>query len=73
MPAVAQDQGHNGRKVQESWAGLGSGDGPLSVRARPTSLKHDCNRRATSTGGECRVNVRAKSSMTLEPLPAQRA
>ena len=27
-----------------------SGDGPLSVRVHPSSLKHDCDRRATSSG-----------------------
>ena len=31
-----------------------SGDGPLSVRARPSSLKHDRDRRATSTGESAR-------------------
>ena len=49
-------------------AGLRSGDGPLSVRARPSNLKHDCDRRTTSTGGRCLVNVHAKSRLTLEPL-----
>ena len=31
-------------------AGLISGDGPLSVRVRPSSLKRDRDRRTTSTG-----------------------
>ena len=31
-------------------AGLSSGDGPLSVRVRPSSLKRDSDRGATSTG-----------------------
>jgi hypothetical protein len=31
-------------------AGLRSGDGPRSVRARPSSIKRDCGRRTTSTG-----------------------
>ena len=31
-------------------AGLRSGDGPLSVRARPSGLKRDCDRRTTSGG-----------------------
>lgn len=31
-------------------AGLISGDGPLSVRVRPSSLKGDLDRRTTSTG-----------------------
>ena len=34
---------------------LRSGDGPLSVRARPSSIKRDCDRRATSTGERCLV------------------
>ena len=42
-------------------AGLRSWDGPLSVRVRPSSLKRDCNRRTTSAGGKCLVNVHAKS------------
>ena len=42
-------------------AGLGSGDGPLSVRARPSCLKRDCDRRTTSIWGKCLVNVHAKS------------
>ena len=48
-------------------AGLRSGDGPLSIRVRPSSLKHDCDRRTTSTGERCLVNVHAKSRLTLEP------
>ena len=54
---------------QETWHGkAGSGDGPLSVPARPSSLKHDCDRRATSTGGKFLVKVHAKSRLTPEPL-----
>ena len=49
-------------------AGLSSGDGPLSIRVRPSSLKRDCDRRTTSTGEKSRVNVHAKSRLTLEPL-----
>jgi len=49
-------------------AELRSGDGPLSVRVRPSSPKRDCARRATSTGGKAPVNVHAKSRLTLEPL-----
>ena len=49
-------------------AGLRSGDGPLSVRVRPSSLKRDCDPRTTSTGEKCLVNVHAKSRLTLEPL-----
>jgi hypothetical protein len=39
--------GNEGARVL---ARLRSGDGPLSVRVRPSSLKRDCDRRATSTG-----------------------
>ena len=45
-------------------AGLRAGDGPLSVRARPSSLKRDCDRRTMSTGGKCRVYAHAKSRLT---------
>jgi hypothetical protein len=45
-------------------AGLRSGDGPLSIRARPSSIKRDCDRRATSTGEKRPVNVHAKSRLT---------
>ena len=38
-----------GARVQP---GLRSGDGPLSVRTRPSRLKRDCARRATNTGGK---------------------
>jgi hypothetical protein len=51
-----------GARVQP---GLRSGDGPLSVRARPSRLKRDCARRATSTGGKCLVN--ASREVTLDP------
>jgi hypothetical protein len=54
-------------------AGLRSGDGPLSVRVRPSSLKRDRDRRATSTGAKCLVNVHAKSHLTLEPLRTLRS
>jgi len=47
-------------------AGLKSGDGPLSVRARPSSLKLDLARRTPSTGGKCLVNVHATSRLTPE-------
>ena len=49
-------------------AGLSSGDGPLSVRVRPSSFKRDSDRRTTSTSGNCLVNVHAKSRLTLESL-----
>jgi hypothetical protein len=41
--------------------------GPLSVRARPSSLKRDCDRRTTSTGETCLVNVYATSRLIPEP------
>ena len=54
-------------------AGLGSGDGPLSVRVRPSSIKRDCDRRTTSTGEQCLVDVHAKSRLILEPLRTLRS
>ena len=54
-------------------AGLRSGEGPLSVRARPSSIKRDCDRRATSTGEKRLVNVHAKSCLTPEPLRTLRS
>jgi hypothetical protein len=46
---------------------LQSGDGLMSVRVRPSSLKRDFDRRATSTGGKFLVNVHhAKSRLILE-------
>jgi hypothetical protein len=54
-------------------AWLTSGDGPLSVRIRPSSLKRDRDRSATSTGGRCLVYVHAKSRLTLEPLRTLRS
>ena len=56
-------------KVQEFWFGPGSGDGPLRIRVRPSSLKRDRDRRApvqASTGKTCLVTVHAKSRLTLE-------
>jgi hypothetical protein len=50
-----------------------SGDDPLSVRVRPSSLKRDYDRRATSTGERCLVNVHAKSHLTPEPLRTLRS
>jgi hypothetical protein len=47
---------------------LRSGDDPLSVGVRPSSLKRDGDRRTTSTGEKCLVYVHAKSRLTLEPL-----
>ncbi len=38
----------------------------LSVRVRPSGLKRDCGRRATSTGRRCLVNVHAKSRLIPE-------
>jgi len=69
LAATAVDTQAKGARVV---SGLRSGDGPLSVRARPSSIKYDCHRRATSTGKRCLANVRAKSRMTPEPLRALR-
>jgi hypothetical protein len=64
-------------RIRRSWrrvegakglVGLRSGDGPLSVRARPSGLKRNCDRRTTSTGGMCPVDVHAKSRLTPECL-----
>ena len=63
---MAHDDG-NGEGAK-ALTGLRSGDGPLSVRVRPSSLKHDCDRRATSTSEKHRVTVHAKSRLTPEPL-----
>jgi hypothetical protein len=52
---------------------VATGDGPLSVRARPSSIKRDCDRRATSTGEKRLVNVHAKSRLTPEPLRTLRS
>ena len=49
-------------------AELRSGDGPLSVRIRPSSLKRDCARRTTSTCGKCLVSVHAKSHLTINEV-----
>ena len=38
------------RQPARDLAGQGSGDGPLSVRARPSSIKRDRDRRTTCTG-----------------------
>jgi hypothetical protein len=65
---LATDQkvfAEGGRCKGPGWARVR--DGPLSVRARPSSIKHDCARRTTSTDGRCPVNVHAKSRLTLEP------
>ena len=70
---IGQGEGSQQTEGTKVLAGLRSGDGPLSVRVRPSSLKHDCDRRATSTGGKCLVNVHAKSRLTLEPLRTLRS
>jgi hypothetical protein len=54
-------------------AGLGSGDGPLSVRVRPSSIKRDCGRRTTTADGKCLINAHTKSRLTLEPLRTLRS
>ena len=43
------------------------------MRARPSSPKRDCVRRATSTGGKVSAGVHAKSRLTLEPLRTLRS
>ena len=63
----------NSLDAQRLWLGLGTGDGPLIVRVRPSSLKRDCDRRTTSTGEKRLVNVHAKSRLTLEPLRTLRS
>ena len=70
---IGQGEGTQQTESTKVLAALGSGDGPLSVRVRPSSLKHDCDRRATSTGGKCLVNVHAKSRLTPEPLRTLRS
>ena len=60
-------------EVRKFLAGLRSGDGPLSIRIRPSSLKRDCDRRTTSTGERCVVKVHAKSHLTLESLRTLRS
>jgi hypothetical protein len=56
-----------GRRAEDAkvLTGLRSGDGPLSVRARPSSIKRDCDRRATSTGETCLAHLHAKSRLIL--------
>jgi hypothetical protein len=46
----------------------GAGDGPLSVRARPSSIKRDSDHWEIGTGGKTPVNVHAKSRLIPEPL-----
>jgi len=60
-------------KGARALAGLGAGDGPPSVRVRPSSLKRDCDCRTTSTCEKCLINVHAKSRLTLEPLRTLRS
>ena len=44
------------------------------VRGGPSSLKRDCDRRATSEHrGKCLVHVHAKSRLILEPLRTLRS
>ncbi len=70
---IGQGEGTQQTESTKVLAALGSGDGPQSVRVRPTSLKHGCTRRATSTGEKCLVNVHAKSRLILEPLRTLRS
>ena len=48
-PGLAETAAASGPQAG-SGRGLRSGDGPLSVRVHPSSLKRDCDRRTTSTG-----------------------
>jgi hypothetical protein len=72
LPKLIVQVGRSGWRQAEGarvLAGLISGDGPLSARIRPSSLKPDCDRRTTTyMGGKCLVNVHAKSRLILEPL-----
>jgi hypothetical protein len=52
---------------------LRSGDGPPSVRVRPSSLKRDCKPQDDEHMRKCLANVHAKSRLTLEPLRTLRA
>jgi hypothetical protein len=49
-----------------SMAGRRSGDGPLSVRTRPSNIKRDSDRRATSAGKSAWSTSHAKSRLTPE-------
>jgi len=60
----ARGPSHRGRP--DDTGEVRSGDGPLSVRVRPSSPKRDCARRTTSSGRTAPVNVHAKSRLTLE-------
>jgi hypothetical protein len=62
---VAKQPGPRGIKGARVLAGLRSRDGSLSVRVRPSSLKHGCDRRTTSTSGKCLVNVPVKSCLAV--------
>ena len=67
-PQYGPKQGGSGSQRMEgarALAGLRSGDGPLSVRVRPSSLKRDCARRTTSTGGK--MPGQRTREVTLDP------
>ena len=68
IPLRALSQAIGSPQSARVLAGYRAEDGPLSVRARPSRLKHDCDRRTTSTGEKCLVNVHAKSCLIPEPL-----
>jgi hypothetical protein len=70
---ISVQYGHSRAAHMRVLAGLSSRYGPLSVRVRPSSLKRDRTRRATSTGGRAPVNVHVKSRLTLEPLRTLRS
>jgi hypothetical protein len=71
--AAGQNQGPKRAEDARILARARPGDGPLSVRVRPSSIKRDCDRRPTSTGGKCLVNVHAKSCLTPESLRTLRS
>ena len=43
---IGQGEGTQQTESTKVLAALGSGDGPLTVHVRPSSLKRDCDRRA---------------------------
>ena len=48
--AGANTEGTAESELYEHWPGSEPEMGPLKARARPSSIKRDCDRRATSTG-----------------------
>ncbi len=50
---------------------LRSGDGPLSVRVRPSSLKRNCDRRTTSTGEKSEAGTGSSECWRFSSLPVR--